>query len=524
MSKSRFKPVTLAAVLTGLCPVILSSPVYATTMQKGVTAVLGKDITRREEDIISTAGVKVLRHIAQARSDIHAKDTEGANTELDQTGKLLDIIQEALPTTKVKDLIWVAKKHLEYEDPQEVLPDLVPIFTSLDELIGVMPVDVPKKHLEQAREHLKSGDKEKASEALDATDTALQYIEIDLPLSTTRQLVAQARNSLDKGRPDDADMALKSAEDSVVYLSLAIEQPLFSAKSLLWQTVLDVEAGHNDQAKADLQGAIGYLETAGQSDERPTREAAEQLLEQARQMQEDLNNGGDVGVKIHHLWQRAQAFADRSVEYVAAGWARYRAENVLKADLIEARLHLANARIDLFTGHETSQARQELDTSLRYLEKAAAKTQQGNGEQIHAKRIDAIRSAIKDLGTDHSTAKQAGYLAVEHQVSDMIHSLSARGEARWLDAPDEYNKYGVAEEIRAVNAYNKGGIDAEIRTLESPSGPPERNCQVVAEKVRESLKNPNAGPSGIAVPCNRLGLEFAAAVRCKSGRLQVKCQ
>lgn len=427
MSKSRFKPVILALVLAGLGPVIHPSPVPAaarqTAIQEEVTVAPGKSISQREEAIISSAGVKVLRHIAQARSDIHAKDTEGANTELDQTGKLLEIIQEALPTTRVKDRIWIAKKHLEYEDSQEVLPDLVPIFTSLDELIDIMPVDVPKKHLEQARKHLKSGDKEKAREALDATETALQYVEIDLPLSTTRQFVAQARDSLDKARPDDADMALKSAEDSVVYLSVAIEQPLFTAKALLWQTVLDVEAGNEDQAKADLQGAIGYLETASQSDQKPTREAAVQLLAQARQLQSDLRNGGDVGVKSRHLWERAQALADRSLEYLAAGWARYRTGNVLKADLIEARLHLANARIDLFTGHESSQARQELDTSLRYLEKAAEKTQQQKVDQTHAKRIDAMRSAIKDLDTDPSTAKQAGYLALEHQMSDIIRAL-----------------------------------------------------------------------------------------------------
>lgn len=139
-----------------------------------------------------------------------------------------------------------------------------------------------------------------------------------------------------------------------------------------------------------------------------------------------LRSTSNVQIQVqagYPLWERARAFADRSVEYLAAGWARYRARGELKADLIEARLHLASAGIGLFTGHEVLQARRELVASLRYLEKAAEKTQQQNADQIHAKQIDAMRSAVKDPGTDAITAKQAGYLALEHQMSDLIHSL-----------------------------------------------------------------------------------------------------
>jgi hypothetical protein len=206
-------------------------------------------------------------------------------------------------------------------------------------------------------------------------------------------------------------------------MSVAIEQPLFSAKALLWQAALDIDAGRRDLARTDLQGAIVYLETASHSDQKPTREAAKQLLGRARELQEDLDNGGDVAGKIRHLWERTQAFADRSVEYLAAGWARYRADNSAKADLIEAKLHLANARIDLFTGDESSQARQELTTSLHYLDKAVAETDRQKGEKGYASEINDIQHALRDLSADPAQDTEAGYLALEQRMRGVIRSL-----------------------------------------------------------------------------------------------------
>jgi len=161
----------------------------------------------------------MLRHIAQARSDIHNKDADAAQAELGQADKLLDIIREALPTTSIKDRIWVAKKHLEYEDTQEVLPGLVPIYSSLNEMMDIMPAKAARGQLDKAKEHLKAGDKSNARKALDATDAALQYTEVDLPLSTTRHLVAQARADIGKKQLDEADKTLQAAEDGVVFIS-----------------------------------------------------------------------------------------------------------------------------------------------------------------------------------------------------------------------------------------------------------------------------------------------------------------
>lgn len=422
MFKPKLKPITLAVMLAGIAPALLSAPVYADIQEK-VSVVPGKSISPHEEAIISSAGTKVLRHIAQARADIHDKNSKSAKSQLDQAENLLNIIQASLPTTKVKDHIWVAKKHLEYENTQKVLPDLIPISTSLEELVDIMPVEAAKQHLAQAKTHLKAGNKQKAKEALEATDAALEYTEVDLPLSSTRQLVAKARTELAKKKLDDANKTLETAENSVIYMSFSVEQPLFAAKSLLWQTVLDLDAGHKDLAKTDLQGALDNLQAASQSDQKPTQEAARQLLAEAKQLQTEMNTNADVTAKIRHLWERTQAFTDRSMEYLAAGWARYRTETPFKSDLIEAKLHLANARIDLFTGHNASQAKQELASSRQYLKKAAEQSMQQSRYKTYTKQINEIEKVVNDLQADPATGKQAKYQSLQHQISGLIRTL-----------------------------------------------------------------------------------------------------
>jgi len=423
MFKVRIKPLTFAVMMAGVGPAMLSAPVSADAIQEQVSVKPEKTISPQEEAVISSAGAKVLRYIAQARADIHNKDIEDAKIALGQADKLLDIIQASVPTTKIKDQIWVAKKHLEYEDTQEVLPDLIPIYTSLDELVNTMPVDAAKKHLDQAKEQIKSGDNGKAGKALEATAAALQYTEVDLPLGTTRQLVSTAKTALDKGNMEDAAKALKSVEDNVVFLSAAIEQPLFTAKALIWQTVLDLEAGNMDLAKADLKGAIGYLEIANHSDNKSTRDAAGQILAQARDLKKDLDNGMDIGAHVRRLWEHAQALAERDVEYLATGWSRYRAASPLKSDLIEARLHLANARIDLFTGHESGKAGSELESVHRFLDQAAEEAGKQQTDNSNEKQIAGLQKAVSELGTDPASTRESNYATVQQQLGDMIQTL-----------------------------------------------------------------------------------------------------
>jgi ribosomal protein S20 len=424
MSKPKLKSVAVALLLAGTGAALLSTPLYAGGIQEKVSVTPEKTISPSEEAIISAAGVKVLRHIAQARAEIHNKDVEAAHTELGQADKLLDIIQQALPTTSIKDRIWVARKHLEYEDTQEVLPDLIPIYSSLDELTDVVPVKAARAQLDQAKAKLEAGDKAKAKQALEETDAALQYTEIDLPLRSTRRLVAQATADLSEKKLDEADKSLKSAEDAVVFISVGVQQPLFAAKAALYQGVFDLDGGNNDLAKADLQTAIRYLEAARQSGNEATRDAATQLLAEAQSLLGDLEQGSTVTTGFHSLLERAQAYADRSVEYLATGWQLYRAESQpFKSDLIEAKLHLANAQIDLFTGHETPRATKELDAVNKLLRQAAEAAEKHTANGSYQQQIGELRKTVGTLSANPASGDLAEYTALRQQLEHMISAL-----------------------------------------------------------------------------------------------------
>jgi hypothetical protein len=423
MLEARIKPISLTLALCASGPAMLAPPVLAADIHEQVTVTPDKTVTPQEEAVISSAGVKVLRHITQARAHIRDKDSKGARAELDQARKLLEIIRVALPTSRIKDRISVAKKHLQYASTQEVLPDLIPIYASLDELIQIMPTEDAKRHLDEARDYLKSGDKDKARKALEATAGALRYTEVDLPLGTTRRLVTQAIRDLEQQKPAEADKALQAADKSVIFMSVTLHQPLLKARTLLWQTLLELRAGNRDAAQSDLKTAIACLEAAGKSRDKATREAAEQALVQAGRLQSDLEGGVDVGAELRQLWQRTEAAADRSAEYLAAGWEKYRTDDPLKSELIEAKLHLTNARIDVFTGHQAAQATEELRLAEQSLGQASATAQEQDSDAGYQKQIIALQRALGELRSDPAAVGETRYSGLQQQLHRMIGTL-----------------------------------------------------------------------------------------------------
>lgn len=406
LRRFHLKPIA-AALMAGL---IAGSPVYADhTIQEEVNVLAGRQITPQDEAAISSTAAKVLRHIADARGALQGEkpDTEKAKAQLNQSAKLLDIIQAALPTTKIKDHIWVAKKHLEYENTQEVLPDLVPIYASLEELVDYVPTVTAKAHLDNARQALQEGNKPTAAEQLQAVDDALLYVEADLPLGSTRHLIDQAKAALEKDDTQSADQALAAAEDNVVFVSLSFQSPLTQAKAALFRAWKDAEAGDKTLAKTDINAAVRYLERAAQSPDRVTRAAAGDLVLQVRDLHGLIETDGKgFATQVESAWHRVKAMSERSAEYISTGWQRFRTEKAGKKDLIEAKLQLAFARIDRFIGKDDAAARVELAEAKGYLDTAAklvSLEQKPEVQQLTAQVAD-LEKALDAGDTSHSDA------------------------------------------------------------------------------------------------------------------------
>lgn len=414
------KPVTAAVLAATLSAGVILNTANAAVEEK-VSVSPVKTITAQDEEVISSAATKVLRHIAQARADLKNKDADAAKAQLDKADTLLKIIKVAMPVNKVKDRIWVAKKHLEYEDSQEVIPDLVPIYSSLDELVDYMPVDQAKQHLDKAKEHLKKNDKQKAIEDLDATDAALVYTEIDLPLSITQQRVASAKADIAKGNLDQAGKTLKSAEESVSFMSVDVNEPLAVAKSSLWSAIRNYSAKAYDQTKADLENAVQYLQTAAQSADETTSREATKLVKEAKALEDKVaSQSTETAKQLDHLWHHTAALSERSLEYMSLGWSSLRADSKIKSDLIDAKLHVANAQIDRFTDDNAKQAKSELENALSYLERADK-----NAPEAQKTQVKQLRRDVQKLAKAVSNSKddRPQYSNIEQQMTQLIDTL-----------------------------------------------------------------------------------------------------
>jgi hypothetical protein len=394
----------------------------ATSVQEKVTYSPGRSISPQEEQVISSAASKILRHIAQARADIHNQDLESAKTQLGLANTLLDIIKTSLPTTEIKDRIWVAKKHLEYEDTLEVVPDLVPIYTSLNEVLDYMPVKEAKAHLDKARGHLKQGDKKAAVKELDATDASLMYTEIDLPFNTTRRLVANATADLEKADTKAADQSLKTAEDNVSFMTVGIAEPLVPAKSALWRATRDFAKGAYDGARNELGTAIRYLEQSADSTDSFVREETAKLLTQAHALEGKIAKGSDASkAQLDLLWQRTEALSDRAMHYISTGWSRLRNSDVVKADLIEAKLQLDFARIDQITAKDAPRATADLKQAVDYLVKASSQVSEDTPQKVEIRKLTNEIDLLRH--TSHTQPSDSQYAKVSQDMRDVIESL-----------------------------------------------------------------------------------------------------
>ena len=312
--------VVTLAVCSLLLSCIISGTLWAKDIEEKLTVTPSRTITSSEEQAISSTALKVLRHIAQARADIHEKDVNHANAELRLSQTLIDIIKAALPTENVKDRIWVAKKHLSYEDTETIKQDLVPIYSSLDEIQDLVPVEKSRDHINNAMEYLKKGNKEGAKEELKLADESLLYSEVDLPLAYTERHITAALGFLERNDAKKADEALKLAENGVQFISIDINSPVAKAKKSLWQASRNFSTGELAAAKRDLKEAKIFLGKAVKVGEAETRAEAEKLVKDIEAVEGKVDKGvKETGQEINNLYERVKALTLSAVNVFQAG-------------------------------------------------------------------------------------------------------------------------------------------------------------------------------------------------------------
>ncbi len=306
-------------VFTGL---IAAQSAFSAKIEQKVTIIPAKPLTDSEQKLISSLAVKVLKHIVKARGDIHDKSLKNAKREINQALKLIEIIRAGLPTTKIKDHIWVAQKHLSYENTDEVLPDLVPIYASLEAVESFVPVEKVKEHVDKAREALENKDKEKAEKELALAAAGLVFVEIDLPLGYTERKVTEAAHLLAKNEAKKADEALKAAEEGVQVISVAIYNPVVLAEKSLWQAAEQYGMGKYKAAVIALNRAKEYLKRAAKKADEKTKKEIDELKEKIDDLEKKLDDlekktGEEVkGLKqdMKNIWEKTKDLFHKMVD------------------------------------------------------------------------------------------------------------------------------------------------------------------------------------------------------------------
>lgn len=401
---------------------VATQNVLADDVHENVSVTPGRIVSPAEERTMARTAAHVLRYIADARSAIAANDIEKARSDLQQSLNLIDILKLQQPTAKVRDHIWVAKKHLDYESTEEVTADLVPIEADLTEIEDFVPVEKARSHIRSARAYLEKGNKADAEKELKAADAALIYTEVDLPLSGTEQQIIAAQKALANQQPAKADKALKQAENGVQILSVAVAAPITQARDSIWQASKNYAARNYAAAKADIAEASAWLDKAAQSTDKTTREEATKLKHSLEQLKSQMNmTARGAGAGLSRLWHRCQALVEYETEKAHIAWEKLRNENDAKRNLVEAKLHLAYAESAQFVQGKSAEVSNELDQAQTYLARAAKNSDKALKAKIHV-MSDELKQLKANID-EKTTEARARYDKLKADLRQIIHDL-----------------------------------------------------------------------------------------------------
>jgi hypothetical protein len=408
-----------SAVITAFIALIFAAATHAEMVQSEST-VPYKSITPRVESTIERTAIIALRHISQARSDIHRKTLTNARRELAEASRLMESIRNDLSTTTTKNLIQIARKHLEYEPAQQVLRDLPPVYSSLDMISIYLPTDKAKAHLDRAKSYLEKNDKKGAAKELALANSSLIVVEVELPLLRAQRFVTKADGYLAAKKGKNADEALQAAERRTISLSTSLNSPLFQAKQNIWLAFRNYSTAGHANTGSYLEQARSYLEKAAANGSAKGKEEAGKLSREVAELEKKVAGEGKVAEsELKSAWEKSKALGERSAAYLSADIAEE--ETTLKEEnsLIEAKLHVAYAETYQVTTMESNKAARELDTAYSYLQKAANSSLVDPSDRKKMHKIISILQELKANPAKNDALVQERYETVKKELTDL---------------------------------------------------------------------------------------------------------
>jgi hypothetical protein len=362
----------------------------------------------------------VLRNIAEARGYIHDDKPADAGKALKEARLRLEFIREASPTARVRDYIWVAKKHLSYESSEKVMQDLMAADHSLNALGKTRFVEHARQYINKAMTSLENKNKEDTKVELELADKAIAYPGLDLPLSSAQEDIASAQSFLDQSLPAKADEALNDAEGRLQFVVADLYSPLPGARRSLWASAEHYANREYDAAKKDMKEAGSYLKKAVSSGDAETKTEAGKLLKDLDSIKARAEKR-EKGTKerIESLWERTKALAERDAEYTALVVRKAETVNQAKKDIINAKMHILYAEAYQLTTGERRKTGAELDKADSYLKNAMSQV-----DEATKSRLSAIDAEIKELKSELNKKDENiknRYRDIEEKLDDLIY-------------------------------------------------------------------------------------------------------
>jgi hypothetical protein len=385
-----------------------------------------KSIPPQEDVVIDHTAVDVLRHIVQARAYLHEKAPGKAGYEVAEAVRLLRTIRDNLSPKLVKDCIWIARKHLEFEPATEVLGDFPAIYAALDDIDTYLPTDKAKRHIDQARERLERKDKREADRELESADKSLLSVEVEIPLLSAEKCIFNAQDFLNRNNDEKADSALKLAEQKTQAISIIVGSPLRAAKRSFWLAIKQYAAGKMAEARMYAEEAKASLEQAAKMRDTMQSEETGKLYKDVVDLERKINKRGKAeGSALVAALEKCQSLIEREAEYLAAGWAKTKAIKPRENMLIEAKLHVAYAETYQVTAREPANVVKEIDRAEGYLGNLL---KSNSADKSVQQKISVIEKDLEDIKTHpekNDTAVWERYEAIKTELGGLIQRMEA---------------------------------------------------------------------------------------------------
>jgi hypothetical protein len=169
-------------------------------------------------------GRALLRHVQAAHTALEEDKLGEARSTLRAADDFAEGLQLMIPYAVVVDKIRNAKHELLASSTGVIVDDLLPIYSSLDEMADFAPelAEKAKTKLDEATKHVDKGEKEKAAEKLEEVAADISATTVYLPVMYVEHQVEAALNALDKDPADikTAQSAVDNALESLVHATV----------------------------------------------------------------------------------------------------------------------------------------------------------------------------------------------------------------------------------------------------------------------------------------------------------------